>query len=78
MIDLDRADDAHELLAAVPAHQRAAAAALLDLGDHPVPLPGHSIVSLPAARVLTLLIDGRLHADQVSQYLRPHRLVRPC
>ena len=78
MADLDRADDAHELLDGLPPHQRGAAAALLDLPDDtPVPFPGHSIARLPASRMLALLVDGRLPADQTLRYLHAHRLVRP-
>lgn len=76
--DPDTADDVHELLAAIPAHQRPAAAALLDLpDDYPVPLPGHSLVEVPAGRLFVMMCSGRLPTDQVWRYLRAHRLVRP-
>ena len=76
--DLDRADDVHELLAALTVHQRAPAAGLLDLpDDYPVPFPGCSAAEVPAGRLFVMLASGKLPADQVWQYLRAHRLVRP-
>ena len=76
-VDPDRADDERELIAALPAHQRVAAAALLDLGDYEIPLPGHSASKVPAGRVFVMLASGRLPAAQIEQYLRAYRLLRP-
>lgn len=81
--DPDRADDIHELLAALPVGLRTAGAALLELpaeqviGVYRDPPGSHYVDGLAAGAAFVHLVCGRMTPQKVMDLLTEQRLVRP-
>lgn len=76
--DPDTADDVHELLDALPEHQRTAAAMLLDLpDDYPIPLAGRPDQHIPAGRLFVAICTEQITPERVWRHLLTLGMTRP-